>query len=64
MVLEFKQTEEMDSLDSVSRDALQQIKQKRYINEAQKRGAKQIYAYGIGFCGRNIKVIMEQHKSN
>ena len=62
VVLEFKQTEEEEELDTVSKEALEQIKEKRYINEAEKRGAKEIYAYGIGFCGRDIKVIMDKIK--
>ena len=60
VILEFKQTEEEEKLDEVSKEALKQIKEKRYIDEAKKRGAKEIYAYGIGFCGRDINVIMDK----
>jgi hypothetical protein len=60
VILEFKQTEEDDKLESISKEALEQIKEKRYISEAEKRGAKEVYAYGIGFCGRHIKVSMDK----
>ncbi len=60
VVLEFKQTVDKEKLESVAMEGLKQIKEKKYISEAQKRGATDIYIYGIGFCGREIKVIMEK----
>jgi hypothetical protein len=60
VVLEFKQTEDKEDLESAAMEGIKQIKGKKYISEAQKRGATEIYIYGIGFCGREIKVIMEK----
>ena len=60
VILEFKQTEEKDKLEAAAKEGLKQIKEKKYINEAQKRGAVDIYIYGIGFCGREIKIGMEK----
>ena len=60
VILEFKQTEDKDKLEAAAKEGLKQIKEKKYINEAQKRGAVDIYIYGIGFCGREIKIGMEK----
>jgi hypothetical protein len=60
VVLEFKQTEHKEKIGQAPAEGLDQIKTKRYIEEANKRGAKDIYLYGIGFCGRDIKVVMER----
>jgi len=59
--LEFKQTIDKEELESAAMEGLKQIKGKKYISEAQKRGATDIYIYGIGFSGREIKVKMEKH---
>ena len=64
VILEFKQTEEKEELEAMAKEALEQIKSKQYVEEAFKRGAKNIYIYGIGFCGRDIKVLMENIDSN
>jgi len=60
VVLEFKQTDEKKRLEKVTQEALAQIKSKQYIAEAKKRGATEIYAYGIGFCGKDLKMLMEK----
>ncbi len=58
--MEFKQTVDKEKLESVASEGLEQIKGKKYISEAQKRGATEIYIYGIGFCGKEIKIEMER----
>ena len=60
MILEFKQTEKKEELEAAAMEGLKQIKEKKYISEAQKRGAIDIYIYGIGFCGREIEIEMEK----
>ena len=60
VILEFKKTDKIDTLENVAKSALLQIKEKDYISEAQKRGATDIYIYGIGFCGREVKLEMEK----
>ncbi len=60
VILEFKQTIDKEDLENAANEGLKQVKGKKYISEAQKRGATDIYIYGIGFCGREIKVIMEK----
>ncbi len=60
VVLEFKQTEDKEDLETAAKEGLAQIKEKQYIREAKKRGATKIYIYGIGFCGREVKIVMEK----
>ena len=60
MVLEFKKAQEKEALEAAAKKGLTQIKEKQYINEAKKRGATDIYIYGIGFCGRDVKTVMEK----
>jgi len=59
VILEFKKTRDIKKLDEVAQTAINQIKEKRYIDEARKRGSKNIYIYGIGFYKKEIKVLME-----
>lgn len=60
VILEFKQTGDKNNLEAAAKEGLKQIKEKRYISEAQKRGAMDIFIYGIGFCGRDIKIEIEK----
>jgi hypothetical protein len=60
VILEFKQTEEKDKIEESAKEGLKQIKEKKYIDEAKKRGAIDIYIYGIGFCQREIRLVMEK----
>ena len=60
VVLEFKQTDEKKDLQKKAELAIEQIKKKKYIEEAKKRGASKIFIYGVGFCGKEIKMIMEE----
>jgi hypothetical protein len=60
VILEFKQTNDIDKLETTAKEGLSQIKRKKYIDEAFKRGSTVIYAYGIGFCGRDVMIEMEK----
>jgi len=60
VILEFKKTRDKEKLEESAEIAINQIKEKKYIDEARKRGATDIYIYGIGFYKKEIKVIMEQ----
>jgi hypothetical protein len=60
VILEFKQTNDITKLETAAKEGLSQIKRKKYIDQARKRGATVIYAYGIGFCGRDVMIEMEK----
>ena len=60
VVLEFKKARKEEELQKKAELAIEQIKKKKYIEEAKKRGATKIFIYGVGFCGREIKMIMEE----
>jgi hypothetical protein len=46
-------------LDSLSKDAVQQIKEKRYDAEMQEEGIKDIIKFGITFSGKKVKIHTE-----
>lgn len=58
VISEFKKTRDKEQLDESAKIAINQIKNKKYIDEAIKRGANKIYIYGIGFYKKNISKLM------
>jgi len=60
VILEFKKTKYRDKLAAASKIAINQIKEKQYIFEAKKRGATDIYIYGVGFYRQDISIVMEK----
>ncbi len=60
VILEFKQAGEAGKIEAAATEGLKQIKEKNYISEVQKRGAAAVYAYGIGFSGREVKIVMQK----
>ena len=55
-VLEFKTAETEKELEAKTEEALAQIAEKDYIAEFRARGIGAVYAYGIAFCGKHVKV--------
>jgi hypothetical protein len=59
IVMEFKSVDDESKLQSSAEEALQQINNSKYITELQSLGIKQICTMGIGFSGKDIKVLSE-----
>lgn len=56
VIMEFKVAASENELEEKSQEALQQIEDREYVAEFQKRGVKEIWKYGIAFCGKKIAV--------
>ena len=48
-----------DSLVKLSRNALQQIKERSYITEMKRQGIREIVEYGVAFCGKKVEIAMD-----
>ncbi|MCY7008526.1 ATP-binding protein [Fusobacterium simiae] len=55
-IMEFKSTDSVDKLEEVSKEALQQIENKKYDISLKQNGVKDITYMGIAFYGKQIKI--------
>ncbi|PHI04665.1 AAA family ATPase [Fusobacterium polymorphum] len=55
-ITEFKSTDSVEKLEEVSKEALQQIEDKKYDISLKQNGIKEITYIGIAFCGKQIKI--------
>ncbi|WP_336015254.1 AAA family ATPase [Fusobacterium polymorphum] len=55
-IMEFKSTDSVQKLEEVSKEALQQIEDKKYDIPLKQNGIKEITYIGIAFCGKQIKI--------
>jgi len=55
-IMEFKSTDSVQKLEEVSKEALQQIEDKKYDISLKQNGIKEITYVGIAFCGKQIKI--------
>ena len=55
-IMEFKSTDNVERLEEVSKEALQQIEDKKYDISLKQSGVKEITYIGIAFCGKKIKI--------
>ena len=55
-IMEFKSTDSLEKLEEVSKEALQQIEDKKYDISLKQSGIKEITYMGIAFCGKQIKI--------
>ena len=55
-IMEFKSTDGLEKLEEVSKEALQQIEDKKYDISLKQNGIKEITYIGIAFCGKQIKI--------
>ena len=55
-IMEFKSTDSLEKLEEVSKEALQQIEDKKYDISLKQSGVKEITYIGIAFCGKQIKI--------
>ena len=56
VIMEFKVAASENEMEEKAQEALQQIEDREYVAEFQKRGVKEIWKYGIAFCGKKIAV--------
>lgn len=54
VILEFKVADDEKSLEKAAEDAKNQINDKGYIAEFDSRGVRNVWKYGIAFCGKNV----------
>ena len=55
-IMEFKATDSLENLEEVSKEALEQIENKKYDVSLKQNGVKDITYMGIAFCGKQIKI--------
>ena len=55
-IMEFKATDNIEKLEEVSKEALEQIENKKYDVSLKQNGIKDITYMGIAFCGKQIKI--------
>ena len=55
-IMEFKSTDSLEKLEEVSKEALQQIEDKKYDISLKQSGIKEITYIGIAFYGKQIKI--------
>ena len=55
-IMEFKATDSLENLEEVSKEALEQIENKKYDVSLKQNGVKDITYMGIAFCGKEIKI--------
>lgn len=60
IVIELKYTRTIDELDKACERALDQIRESRYDEELRENGRNNILAYGIAFCKKRCKVVVEK----
>lgn len=60
IVIELKYARSMNDLDKACERAMEQIKSRRYDTELLDDGRNVILAYGIAFCKKRCKVVVEK----
>ena len=55
-IMEFKATDSVENLEEVSKEALEQIENKKYDVSLKQNDIKDITYMGIAFCGKEIKI--------
>ncbi|MBQ7477735.1 MAG: AAA family ATPase, partial [Selenomonadaceae bacterium] len=58
VILELKSAKSEEAMEEKAKEALHQIEEKVYITELAQQGVKEVWKYGIAFCGK--KVWLEQ----
>ena len=54
VVLELKSAKSEEVLEEKAKEALHQIEEKAYLAELDRQGVKEVWKYGIAFCGKKI----------
>lgn len=57
LILEFKVAETEAELERAVHEALAQIEEKHYISEFEAQGVRNVWQYGVAFCGKRVKLL-------
>lgn len=60
IILELKYTAEFQGMDNACKKAVNQIRERRYDEVLRNEGRNEILAYGIAFCKKRCKVVVEK----
>ena len=60
IIIELKYARSMNELDKACERAVEQIKDRRYDTELREDGRNDILAYGVAFCKKRCKVVVEK----
>ena len=60
IIIELKYARSMNELDRACERAVEQIKDRRYDTELREDGRNDILAYGVAFCKKRCKVVVEK----
>ncbi|MBR3457901.1 MAG: AAA family ATPase, partial [Selenomonadaceae bacterium] len=56
VILELKSVKSEEELEETAKAALRQIGEKSYIAELARQGVKEVWKYGIAFCGKKVQM--------
>ena len=54
ILLEIKAVKTREELEKAAKEALGQIRKKAYLTELNRQGVKEVWIYGIAFCGKRL----------
>ena len=54
VIMELKSAKSEEVLEEKAKEALHQIEEKAYLAELDRQGVKEVWKYGIAFCGKKI----------
>ena len=59
IIMEFKAVKKTDDLETAAQRGRQQIEDKAYMTALRDAGITKIWAYGIAFCGKHVKIVVK-----
>ena len=54
VILELKSVRSKEAMEGAAKEALRQIEEKAYLAERSRQGVKEVWKYGIAFCGKKV----------
>ncbi len=60
ILMEFKSVRNVEELGAAIEKAQRQIRDREYVTKLQENGVKEIWCYGIAFCGKHVQLKMEK----
>ncbi|RZI45639.1 hypothetical protein EDM53_04880, partial [Rickettsiales endosymbiont of Peranema trichophorum] len=59
ILLEFKISDNLETLHEKAEEALKQIKERQYIEMCKQKGVKEVLAIGLAFCGKHMELVYD-----
>ena len=56
LILEFKVAKNEEELERAAKEALSQIEEKHYLAEFEAQGVRDVWRYGVAFCGKRVRL--------